>query len=521
MQLSSLGFRFPARLIKAEWTQTIAVVAVSILIRNLLEMYLKNPGGWVLSSADDLVNWWVHFPLFYVTVWLGGALGLALLLETSFSRTARLAAYGVPIIIIGPLVDCLSVGGGIPYLYVKSPEAARAALLNLLNPASDLLTFGIPPGPRVEVGIAVVAALFVTWSVAHGSPSGRLLTSLAASAGLYLWIYILCCWPALLNALRSEQAFAGFAPTSYASVYAVTSAGILGIAHSMAGAQNIGVLIRFLRPKRLIHYLLLTLLGFVIQTKENPLVALSPTDSMMHIVKALAGLAALVLVFISTTILNDFTDGVEDRHNNRSFVGDHPELHSQLFTLVWLSFGVALVLAFTVSLWAMSTVFIWFALNVAYSYPPVRLKRWAVTSHMTIAIASSLALYYGASLAAQSAGGVSLPPRFGQAVFLLSFLGAFMKDLPDETGDRLSGIGTLPAELSPVKHKMLYAVLMSACYIVPAVMFFDVTPYVWLLGVPLVISLYFIVKRPNENTGVLALYYTSLAAFIVAHVMLA
>ncbi len=38
MQLSSLGFRFPARLIKAEWTQTIAVVAVSILIRYLLEM---------------------------------------------------------------------------------------------------------------------------------------------------------------------------------------------------------------------------------------------------------------------------------------------------------------------------------------------------------------------------------------------------------------------------------------------------------------------------------------------------
>ncbi len=165
---------------------------------------------------------------------------------------------------------------------------------------------------------------------------------------------------------------------------------------------------------------------------------------------ALAVLAAGVLNAASNG-LNQICDFENDRVNK-----PHRPLPSgqmtraQAWTFVFFTYALALAMVAVIN-WQIFVIYIVAALaTVAYSAPPVRLKRRPLGSNVIIALIRG-GLLKVAGWAAVATVLNSVEPWYIGSIYLVFLLGATTtKDFADIEGDRAAGCITLPVKYGPI-----------------------------------------------------------------------
>jgi chlorophyll/bacteriochlorophyll a synthase len=186
--------------------------------------------------------------------------------------------------------------------------------------------------------------------------------------------------------------------------------------------------------------------------------------SLLHIL--LAVLAAGVLNAASNG-LNQICDFKNDCVNK-----PHRPLPSgrmtrrQAWVFVGVTYGIALAMVAAVN-WQIFGIYVVAALaTVAYSQPPVRLKRHPVGSNVIIALIRG-GLLKVAGWAAVATVLKSVEPWYIGSIYLVFLLGATTtKDFADIEGDRAAGCITLPVKYGPIWS----ARAISPFFIVPWLM---------------------------------------------------
>ena len=117
---------------------------------------------------------------------------------------------------------------------------------------------------------------------------------------------------------------------------------------------------------------------------------------------------------------------------------------------------LAILLAFLVNIVFLVIVAVTIVLTLVYSAPPLRTKRFAWVSNITIAVPRGLLLVVAGWASVKDVG--DLEPWFIGSIFLLFVIGAAgTKDFGDVAGDRLGGCRTLPVVFGAKKAARLIA----------------------------------------------------------------
>jgi 4-hydroxybenzoate polyprenyltransferase len=165
----------------------------------------------------------------------------------------------------------------------------------------------------------------------------------------------------------------------------------------------------------------------------------------------------VTLAVIAAAVLNAASNGLNqiyDLENDRINKPQRPLVSGQLtVTEAWRfvvgTYGAALALVALVN-WQVFAIYTVAALStVAYSVPPLRLKRHPIGSNLIIALVRG-GLLKVAGWAAVATVLASIEPWYIGLVYVLFLLGATTtKDFADIEGDRLSGCITLPVRYGP------------------------------------------------------------------------
>jgi chlorophyll synthase len=193
----------------------------------------------------------------------------------------------------------------------------------------------------------------------------------------------------------------------------------------------------------------------------------SPTYS--SILNALLAVLVVLLVWVGTTLFNDYYDIDIDRRNVPSRPLAANEVSKKLvLSLAGLFYLFASLLAYLHSrlftLLVLPAVFLGFQ----YSAPPLRLRRWGIVAALVVGIGITLAFLGGsASQHSISSEGIVVAVLLGA----LAFASSSVKDFRDMEGDKQAGICTLPIVLGYEKAVKLILLGMGAVY------FLMLTPY--------------------------------------------
>ncbi len=159
-------------------------------------------------------------------------------------------------------------------------------------------------------------------------------------------------------------------------------------------------------------------------------------------------LAAALAVNVFIVGVNQLTDVDIDRINKPQLPLAAGELTENQGRAIVAAAGVLpLVLALTQGLTELAFVTAALAIGIAYSVPPLRLKRYPALAAASISIVRAFAVNLGVYL--HFSGGSIAPAIWALTLFVLpfSFAIAVLKDVPDADGDRRFAIRTFTVRL--------------------------------------------------------------------------
>jgi len=493
------------------WLKYILILLSIIIIRNALEMYLKRPGFWNLTSLEDWMNWWIHFPLFYIVVFLFGIIGSSAFLKISFIKAGELMLCLIAVILLGPIIDLFTTGGDIPYLYVKSPEYLFTIFIELLNFSKDLLSYGIPYGPRIEVLIVLILIPFLSWDKINGGLFRKIFIVVLMQFFSYVGVFVMCVWPGLFNGILSRGIQTNY--STYSEIYLLlTTIGIIVIYSNHFEYRK--YFVTFIRPYRFIHYFLLILGGFIISMQT-----LKPIIDFKFYLDVISGVLSFTMAFISLNVLNDFTDKIEDMENNRCYLKGNLFNRTHLIIQSLMFYTLSLLFGFLCNSAILTIIFLWTAFTIVYSVIPFRLKKYFLLSNSILALSAVLAVVYGVSLSGSVDFRNVIDKRLYLLIFLVTFIGSFIKDIPDRNGDKKSNIVTLPVLFDPEKFKVVYFLLIFICYLITFYFVIKFSLFAWLLFIPFLLSIFSILRESKKNRLLYASYFTSLMMIVIIFIL--
>jgi homogentisate phytyltransferase / homogentisate geranylgeranyltransferase len=257
-------------------------------------------------------------------------------------------------------------------------------------------------------------------------------------------------------------------PTGHPSSRAPRGAGTPARAGAVAWRRWPAVLWRFGRP----HTILGTSLS--IAGLYAMLLAEQPAGPLAN---HLPWLALTWLSAIGANLfivgLNQVTDEAIDRVNKPQLPIPSGDLSAGAARrIVAAAAALGLVTGVLVDRALLATVAASMAIGLAYSLPPLRLKRFAVWAALSIALVRGPLVNVGvyAALSARLFGPtpVAVP---AQVWALAAFVGLFSlgiavaKDVPDVAGDRRFAIGSLAVRAGPAVAFLVARLLLSAAYV--------------------------------------------------------
>lgn len=216
-----------------------------------------------------------------------------------------------------------------------------------------------------------------------------------------------------------------------------------------------------------------TVAGTILSVTGLYLIALAdaPAASDLPVGGLLWALAACLGANLYIVGLNQFSDLDIDRINKPDLPLVSGALSlAQGWGIVWTGCIAAIAIAAWQGPYLLATVLISLAIGTAYSWPPLRLKRyhfWAAACIFTVrGVVVNLLLFLHLNRLFGQPDGI--PPQvwvLTAFVFGLSVVIAWFKDIPDMEGDSRFRIATLSLRLGPGTVFALGRGLLAACYL--------------------------------------------------------
>lgn len=468
------------------------LVAAWIFARNLLEGVLEasHVMGFDWRIDVSLPMFFLHFPLFYFTLFLLLAVWLHVVTGGDLARIARVLAVGFVVLLVAPLLDAfISSGRGYDLKYLLGFDSIVWRFWNPGRAPAE-----ISPGQRVEIALAVVLLGLYGYHLArasgtrpHGAPRpgrGRglaLPAALACAAGSFFLMAALGAWPALfariwLPAAQGAQAAYLAAYRGPGLVANESARHALAIALPFLAAlllfawrlapERFSALARRVVGLRLAHYTGLVPLGaamgWLVYREHLPGAFNNPVDGAAVIVLW----ASVTAAFVAAVCWNDLGDLRADGIN----LPGRPLPAGRITAREMEHLGaVAALLALWLSLSAGYASFLLVAACLAlawlYSRPPMRLKRWPLAATFTLALLSVTSMAVGFSLFAQEMTPWVFPRRVLYALLAGITLGFAAKDLGDGEGDRASGTVTIATLWGEARAGRIAAVLVAVSFL--------------------------------------------------------
>ena len=98
-------------------------------------------------SYKAIIQYFIHFPLFYLSLFLILVIFISLILKEDIKRVTAVASVGIGLILFVPIIDWL-IGRG--YL-ITYPLRLKPFFTNFLNPTKSLVNIGVSPGQRIII----------------------------------------------------------------------------------------------------------------------------------------------------------------------------------------------------------------------------------------------------------------------------------------------------------------------------------------------------------------------------------
>ena len=445
------------------WFLVFCWVFLRIFFEGILESW--HQVGFSVFSYRMLLTYFVHFPLFYFSLFILLVLLIALLLHESVANVTKAASIGLGFVLFVPLIDFF-MGQGYTLTY---PLRSGPYFMHFLNPFVSLVDIGVSPGQRITV--VLISLLIGVYAFSKTEKFLRSIIVLFASLAVTI---IFGGITTLLALGRPEFVYVAggvlFTDTQkYSALYILVLSLLLFVYLFQFNRKFAGALLRNLRLERVVFYGGIAVFGFAISLPQRG-VALD-TDVWNYV-----GIAVIFLStafgFWSLQIFNDIFDADIDRIGCKKNLMVSGLSLKYCYSLCVFLFALSLCYALIINFSAFLVLFAYLLLGVIYSMPPVRLKRLPIVSTFIEAVAVCLCIGLGFSVYYGSRALAVIPGRFLIPTLIGVTLGFAAKDIGHVRGDRQNGVITLPVLLydpSRLLGRISIALVVSCSYLVYAI----------------------------------------------------
>lgn len=425
--------------------------------------------GFRLEAAQSVEMVLLHGPLFYLTVFALAAFVLSWLARAPVDRTARAALAFSPVILVAPLLDAIVSPHGFGLHYFANMAEAGRGLALTFDPRVALA--GVSPGMRLEVLLACIGgAIYIR------ARRGGLLLPAVAFISVYAVAWFAGALPALFtlavrgNVPESTIFAAGGLVFSETRKYAlvqlpVATLGVL-LCYAKSRRGKLGQSLAASRPLRSLFYAAVTALGLVMGAAFlRPYYSGFLSDPFAGLGCA-AAVLAIYFLFQFQVILNDYFDRQVDQAlaKRTHFTGD-PLTGAQAAFIGTASLGLSIAFAAAIGYAALVILLTALAAGIAYSAPPMRLKRFFLVNTFVLSLGVLLAASLGFSLFAGRHTIAAFPHGVAGAMIVGFTLALGVKDVPDYVGDTQAGIRTIVTVFGPLRGRQILAAAFLVMYV--------------------------------------------------------
>ena len=291
-------------------------------------------------------------------------------------------------------------------------------------------------------------------------------------------------------------------------VFLVSIFGLAVIVYYLVRSQQVKLIIKDIRPYRLMHYELMFILGIVLAVNITGQTLYFPHDIFkLGVVVIAVGLAWLYSVFV-----NNIEDIEIDKVTNekRPLVGGDID-EGTYKNLSWVILFGTFFYAFSISEVFLFLLLTYVASYFIYSAKPLRLKRIPFLSKGFISINSLLLVLGGYHFVN---GSLASFPIEATLLFMIGFTAVMnFIDIKDYEGDKTVGIKTLPVLMGLKNSKTLIGVFFLLTFLGA---YFIFSELIMLLPLALfgMLELYFVTREDYREEYVFTIYLIGLVGLI-------
>ncbi len=432
--------------------RSLFTLTVWIFIRIFFEGVFESTHqiGYIPFSYKALVVYFLHFPLFYISIFLILVIITTLITGEHIRRVTGTCASGFGLIILVPLIDWFA-GGGYAITY---PSRIGPYVLGAFNPFVSIIDYGGSPGQRIILFIICICLALYGYVKTKKIGMGILLFFAS-----YFIIVIIGGLPTIVAGNRPETMFVTggilYSDTQKFTALFLLLSIISGICCMLLFDRGKFVLVlRSLRPERALFYAGMGFFGLFISLHQRGISIFSTLPSHFDAVGIIVMVVGLAAGFQCAAAFNDFHDLPEDSITRSR----NPLVHGLDSTYYAWWTGVlcitALLCALLLNYIALLIMITYLAVAVLYSMPPIRFKRIPLVSTFVLAVAVILFIALGYSLIAGSTALNQIPRSVLLPTLIGITLGFTAKDIHDSEADRVSDVYTVPALLAVDKNRL-------------------------------------------------------------------
>jgi len=265
-------------------------------------------------------------------------------------------------------------------------------------------------------------------------------------------------------------------------------------------------IIRDLRPLRILHYVVLALLGIAVLGNDEIIAAFFTNKETMLVFPLF--IVALTYAAVFAIVTNNIEDLEADKLTNQSrplVLGTVNKSTYLLAGIICLAYS--LLLSFLVQKEMFFGIFAISTGYYLYSCRPFRIKKIPIISKLFIGLNSFVVAMCGFVLAGGRLN--HFPLSWVLFILLPLSLSANFVDLKDTEGDRKTGVKTLPVLFGERKAKAFIAACTICTYLMAAILI-NIIWFYPLVTLMAVIHCYLLYRKPYNEKPVFIVYISGL-----------
>lgn len=511
----SLG-GLPRRIIQELENPTIPLVnyfltfIFAVMLRDFLEAYSQQTNH--LNLPTNLLGLEViHFILFYMMVAMLLILIFHWATKVPIKKVLRVILPAFILLLFAPLFDLtITLGQGINLRYLQ-PDYDINLLHSYFTYAGGFA--GISLGIKIEVLMLLISS-YIYFRVKHVN----ILRSLIFIILLYSILFICSTLPFFIKWIQTSFGYVyQFSNEMMIHFYLIADCILLFLVGYFADKQTALILLKDIRPLRIIFYELMLCLGMAIALRNG--VARFTTQLHFYNDSIINLILAMISIFFAcffSIVCNNVADVEIDKIANPNRPLQQANIDRKIYELLgFIALALALFYALMISLRALLLISVPIASYYIYSMPPLRIKRIILISKLAISLSALALIILGYTLIADNV--IGFPDGLYLIFLILLTFSANFIDLKDISGDRAANIMTLPVRFGEQKAKRV----IGLSFLLTTLSFYYLLGNVyWLIGLfALGILQYALINRKNyhENS---VLVVTNLSFFTLICLML-